>query len=168
MHGLYWFFIEPLELLFEFVFSLSYKAIDHPGICIIILSIVMNLLALPLYRRADALQKEEKEKMGELEPGIDHIKKTFKGDERYMMLNEYYRQQGYKPLYSLRSSFSLLLQVQAKLSESLLRILLPYLWFPRRRVSTRSDSGFQSLSLQESQCRNFRKRTGSFGHRLMI
>ena len=111
MHGLYWFFIEPLELLFEFVFSLSYKAIDHPGICIIILSIVMNLLALPLYRRADALQKEEKEKMGELEPGIDHIKKTFKGDERLLILQTFYRQNDYSPLHVFRGSISLFLQI---------------------------------------------------------
>ena len=103
--------IGPLELLFEFIFSVSYKVFNDPGICIIILSIVMNLLALPLYRRANALQKEEKEKMNSLQDGMDHIKKTFKGDERLLVLQTFYRQNDYSPLHVFRGSISLFLQI---------------------------------------------------------
>ena len=42
---------------------------------------------------------------------VDHIKAHFKGDEQYMILNTYYRQNNYKPIYALRSSLSLLLQI---------------------------------------------------------
>ncbi|MBQ9388177.1 MAG: YidC/Oxa1 family membrane protein insertase, partial [Lachnospiraceae bacterium] len=35
----------------------------------------------------------------------------FKGDERYMMTQTYYRQQGYKPIYALKGMMSLLLQI---------------------------------------------------------
>lgn len=104
-------FIMPLKLLFEIVFSISYRLFSNPGISILFLSLVMNFMVLPLYKRADAIQEEEKNKVNSMSRWVSHIRKTFKGDERYMMLNEYYRQEGYKPLYSLRSSFSLLLQV---------------------------------------------------------
>ena len=108
---LYWIFIGPLQLLFEFVFSLSYNATKNPALSVVILSIVMNLLALPLYRRANALQKEEKEKMNSLQDGMDHIKKTFKGDERLLVLQTFYRQNDYSPLHVFRGSISLFLQI---------------------------------------------------------
>ncbi|MBR6483970.1 MAG: YidC/Oxa1 family membrane protein insertase [Clostridiales bacterium] len=108
---IYQFIIGPLVLLFEFVFSVSYNAVANPGICIIILSIVMNLLALPLYRRADTVQKKEAEKMKKVAPWQERIRKTFKGDERFMMLNAYNREAGVKPSDALKGSVSLLLEI---------------------------------------------------------
>jgi len=46
-----------------------------------------------------------------LKPGVDHIKKTFTGDERMMMLQTYYRQNNYSPTDALNGSASLLLEV---------------------------------------------------------
>ncbi len=103
--------IGPLVLLFEFVFNVSYDAVKNPGICIIILSIVMNLLALPLYRRADVMQKKAADKMKEIQPWQDRIRKTFKGDERFMMLQAYNREVGVKPSDALKGSVSLLLEI---------------------------------------------------------
>ena len=71
----------------------------------------MNLLILPLYRRADAIQDEEREQAARMKPWVDHIKKAFRGDEQYLILQTYYRQNDYKPLYALRSALPLLLQV---------------------------------------------------------
>ena len=36
--------IGPLKLLFEIIFDLAGRFIDHPGLCIIVLSLVMNSL----------------------------------------------------------------------------------------------------------------------------
>ena len=108
---LYNLIIGPLQLLFEFIFSISYKLVGNPGLCIIDLSLIMNLLALPLYRRADAMQKEEKEKEASLEKGIAHIRETFKGDERFLILQTYYRQNSHSPAHVLRGSISLFLQI---------------------------------------------------------
>ena len=55
---LYNLLIGPLELFFEVVFSIAYRILNHPGLSIIFLSLAMNFLVLPLYRRADALQAE--------------------------------------------------------------------------------------------------------------
>lgn len=104
-------FIGPLKLVFEIVFSLANFFLGHPGLAIIALSLVMNFLVLPLYRRADAMQEEARDVENRLKPGVDHIKKTFTGDERMMMLQTYYRQNNYSPTDALNGSASLLLEV---------------------------------------------------------
>ena len=110
-NALYTLIIGPLALLFEVMFSIAFRFVNNPGIAILFLSLVVNLLVLPLYRRADAMQAEERDKEEKLKFWIDHIKKTFKGDEQFMMLQTYYRQNDYKPLDALKGSVSLLLQI---------------------------------------------------------
>ena len=108
---LYLFFIYPIEIFIETVFSLSMKIFSNPGIAIIFVSLLVQTLVLPLYKRADALQEADRKKQQEMKRWVDHIKKTFKKDERFMMLSEYYRQNDYEPVMALRGSLPLLLQV---------------------------------------------------------
>ncbi len=103
--------LQPLTLIFEFIYMMANGFLDDPGLSIIALSLMMNFLVLPLYMRADAMQEEEQKMEAKLAPGIAHIKKTFKGDEQVMMLQTYYRQNQYKPTYVLRSAMSLLLEI---------------------------------------------------------
>jgi YidC/Oxa1 family membrane protein insertase len=108
---LYTLIISPLELLFEVIFTIANRAIGNEGLSIIFLSLAVNFLVLPLYKRADELQAEERDIQARMASRIRHIKKTFKGDERFFMLQEYYRINHYKPVYALKSSVSLLLQI---------------------------------------------------------
>lgn len=108
---IYTILIGPLRLLFEVIFSCAYTIIGNPGLTIIVLSLAVNFLILPLYMRADALQKEENDTEARLAPGVAHIKKTFKGDERMMILQTFYRQNNYKPTYVLKGAISLLLEI---------------------------------------------------------
>ncbi|MBR4551105.1 MAG: hypothetical protein IKO13_02310, partial [Oscillospiraceae bacterium] len=101
----------PLELLFDAVYSVAYQVTNHPGLAIVFLSLAMNFLVLPLYRRADAMQEEERLQALMMKPGIDQIRQRFKGDERFMVLQTYYRQNNYKPYYALKGSVSLLLEI---------------------------------------------------------
>lgn len=103
--------IGPLKLLFEVIFSIAYSIIHHPGLAIIVLSLAMNILVLPLYRRADAIQMEARDTENKLKDVATHIKKTFTGDERMMILQTYYRQNNYNPLSVLSGSISLLLEI---------------------------------------------------------
>lgn len=103
--------IRPLELLFEVIFAFTYRILPNPGICLLIMSLLINFLVLPLYNRADMLQKQTRETEEKLGPMIAHIKKYFKGDERIMMLQTYYDQNHYHPLSALKSSISLILQI---------------------------------------------------------
>ena len=103
--------IGPLKLIFELIFSAAYNLLGHPGPAIVVLSLAMNLLVLPLYRRADAIQMEARDTENRLKDVVTHIKKTFSGDERMMILQTYYRQNHYSSFSVLKSSLSLLLQI---------------------------------------------------------
>ncbi len=108
---LYNIIITPLVYLIELVYAVLNRFFVNPGLSIIGVSLAVNFLSLPLYRRADLIQEEEREKQASMAKWVEHIKAHFKGDEQYMMLSTYYRQQGYKPTQALRSSLSLLLQI---------------------------------------------------------
>ncbi len=103
--------IGPLKLLFEVIFSIASHIIGSAGPAIIVLSLAMNVLVLPLYRRADAIQVEARDTENKLKDVVAHIKKTFSGDERAMILQTYYRQNNYSPLSALSGSISLLLEI---------------------------------------------------------
>lgn len=103
--------ISPLKLVFEFIFSIAYESIGHPGWAIFALSLAMNILVLPLYRQADAMQEKARQVEEKLHDGVAHIKRTFSGDERMMILQAYYRENHYSPLSALNGSVSLLLEI---------------------------------------------------------
>ena len=65
--------IKPLELIFEVIYALSQRLLGDPALSVVALSLFMNLLVLPLYRRADGLQEEEKQTEMRLKKGVDHI-----------------------------------------------------------------------------------------------
>ena len=102
---LYSVLFKPLLLLFEVVYVFAYKIIGDPGLSIIVLSAAINFLILPLYKRADAIQEEQRNLEAKLHKGVSHIKKTFRGDEKMMILQTYYRQNGYKPTYVCAARF---------------------------------------------------------------
>lgn len=110
---LYNIIIAPIEMIIEFVFVFAKEKIKVGGIfgSIITVSLVVNFLALPLYNIADNLQKKERDIQIKMSKWLSHIKKTFTGDERFMMIQAYYRQNGYHPLYALRSSLSVLIEI---------------------------------------------------------
>ncbi|MCR5344081.1 MAG: YidC/Oxa1 family membrane protein insertase [Butyrivibrio sp.] len=108
---IYTLLIRPLRVFFELVFITANKVIGNPGLSIIALSLAINFLVLPLYKRADAVQEEERDIEAKLHDGIAHIKKTFKGDERMMMLQTYYRQNDYRPTDVFKGSISLFLEI---------------------------------------------------------
>ena len=112
---LYNIFISPIELIVEIVFELMYRLVGaretNEGIAVIGVSIAISLLTLPLYKRADAVQQKQRDIQNSMAHWINHIKKTFKGDERFMMLQAYYRENHYSPLSALNGSISLLLEI---------------------------------------------------------
>lgn len=103
--------LEPLTIILETIYGAAFDLIGSYGAAIIPLSLAVNFLLLPFYKRAEALQAEERAIQTKMMTGIKHIKSTFKGDERYMMLQAYYRLNHYKPIYSLRSLLPLILEI---------------------------------------------------------
>ena len=103
--------IAPLVNILEFFYVLFDEISDSRGIAVVGLSFVVTICTLPLYMVAEKWQEEERRKQDLLRPGVKRIKAAFKGDEQYMILTTFYRQNHYHPLMALRSSFSLLIQI---------------------------------------------------------
>ncbi|MDR1305985.1 MAG: YidC/Oxa1 family membrane protein insertase [Treponema sp.] len=108
---LYTLFIWPVRLILEFLFVLFNRIFDAPGPAVIFLSVVVNTLSLPVYLIADRWQKEERNLQKRMKKKIADIRAVFKGDERQMILNTYNRQMGYSPVFVLKASIGLLLQI---------------------------------------------------------
>ena len=103
--------IYPLTQIIEFVYSFCYKIFSNTGISIIGVSCAVSLLTLPLYIVAEGWQQVERNIQKKMKPEVDKIKAVFHGNEQYMILSTYYRQNHYHPIMSLRSAFGLLIQI---------------------------------------------------------
>ena len=89
----------------------AFKVYENYGFAIIVVSLSITFLCLPLYIVAEKWQNIERNTIRRLKPRIDSIKAVFKGDEQYMILSAFYRQNNYHPIYGLRTSFGILVQV---------------------------------------------------------
>jgi len=108
---LYTIIIYPITQILEFIFIFMQNVFKSTGITIICISLAVSVLCLPLYMVAERWQEIERNIQKRLKLKITKIKAVFKGDERYMILSFYYRQNHYHPIYALRSSFGLLIQI---------------------------------------------------------
>jgi len=108
---LYYIIIFPIEQIIEIVYTLIYKIFEIPGVSVIGVSFAVTFLSLPLYIIAEKWQETERQTINKLKPKTDKIKQVFRGDEQYMILSTYYRQNSYHPIYSLRNSFNMLIQI---------------------------------------------------------
>ena len=98
---LYRIILYPLVQIIEISFFLINKLFSNAGIAVLGVSFVV----------AEHWQEVERNTVSKLKPRVDRIKKAFSGDEQYMMLTTYYRQNHYHPIMALRSSFGLLIQI---------------------------------------------------------
>jgi YidC/Oxa1 family membrane protein insertase len=108
---IYTIIIYPITQILEFVFMFAQSLFNSTGVSIIFISGTVSVLCLPLYMVAENWQEIERNIQKRLTPKIVKIKAVFRGDERYMVLSAYYRQNHYHPIYALRSSFGLLIQI---------------------------------------------------------
>jgi len=108
---LYTIIIYPIVLIIEFVFVFAQKLFKETGLSIVCVSGAVSILCLPLYMVAENWQEVERNIQKKLAPKIAKIKAIFTGDERYMILSTYYRQNHYHPVYAMRSTFGLLIQI---------------------------------------------------------
>ncbi len=110
---LYTLIILPLESVIEalFYFSFDKFSIFYYGGAIVFVSLAVNLATLPVYNMADTLRDKALARERALSAGVRHIRRTFSGDERFLMLREYYAQNHYSPLSPFLSSLSILIQL---------------------------------------------------------
>ena len=108
---LYTLFIAPLEFWMEKTLQWGFDHTQSWGWAIIVMSLVVNTVILPIYLKAEHWQEEEQSIRKSFEEDEAMIKRTFKGQERFAMITTMYRQAGYSPLLTLRSSIGFFLQI---------------------------------------------------------
>lgn len=108
---LYTLILYPIIQIIEISFLVFDKIFSNTGVSVLGVSFVVTLLCLPLYIVAESWQETERKIQDRLSPGVKRIKESFKGDEQYMILSTFYRENHYHPMMALRSSFGLLIQI---------------------------------------------------------
>lgn len=108
---LYTLIIYPITQVIEFAFMLSLDIFKNTGVAVLGVSFAVSILCLPLYIVAENWSEIERNIQNLLAADVTHIKKSFKGDEQYLLLSTLYRENHYHPLMQLRSSFGLLIQI---------------------------------------------------------
>jgi len=108
---LYHIIIYPLEIAMQGVLNYSFILTGNYGISIIILSIIVNIVLLPIYYIAEDWKKNGKIIQDKMAPEIEAIKKYYKGQERHYYIQTIYRRYNYHPLSSVKSSIGFLIQI---------------------------------------------------------
>ncbi|GHU98457.1 hypothetical protein FACS189483_06510 [Spirochaetia bacterium] len=103
--------IFPLVQILDVCYLFVFRVFDNHGIALVGVSLAVSLLTLPLYSIAERWQQLERETQKRLDIKRNKIKAVFKGDEQYMILSAFYQQNHYHPVYALRSSLGLLIQI---------------------------------------------------------
>lgn len=104
-------FLAPIEYILLKVFETSYAVTNNYGIALILMSITVTLGTYPLYYLADIWKKKEDTIQFEMKKEIDDIKRVFKGQKQFYLIQTTYRFHNYKSWYSLRAALGLLIQI---------------------------------------------------------
>ncbi|MDR0637575.1 MAG: YidC/Oxa1 family membrane protein insertase [Spirochaetaceae bacterium] len=108
---LYTLIIFPLKAVIELAYLFVWRIFRDPAAAVVGVSAAVSVLTLPLYFMAERHQQAERAVQKRLKPKADKIRAVFRGDERYMVLTAWYRQNGYHPVYALRGSLGLIIQL---------------------------------------------------------
>ena len=105
MYLLYNIFINPLEILFQLILNYSLMLVPLDFI-IFILSIIVQILLVPLYKITNKIETNEKTRKSKVDEALVSIKKEYKGEALFKETEKIYKKFDYNPLLSFRSSIS--------------------------------------------------------------
>ena len=111
MSLLYTIFIHPLEMGMRVTLEGAYGFTGSYGWAIVALSVIVNIVLLPLYALAEKWQNAERRQRAAMAPEIDEVKAECKGEERFNRIAETYKRHGYHPIMAMRGAFGFLIQV---------------------------------------------------------
>ncbi len=108
---LYNIFILPIEIFIRIALESIYALTGSPLLSLVGVSFVVTVASLPLYHLAETWQDAERSIQKILRPKISEFKSVFKGSALNAYLRTLYRQSNYHPIYAVRTSFGLLIQI---------------------------------------------------------
>ncbi len=103
--------IYPLETVMRTVLLAAHSLTGSWGWSLVLLSIAVNVALIPVYHLAETWQEAARIAYHKMTPKLAEIKEVFAGHERWLFTRALYRLHGYSPIYSLRTSFGLLIQI---------------------------------------------------------
>ena len=101
----------PIEKLLSLLFSLNFLVTHNYGFSIILLSVEISTLLIPLYRLAEKWKKLETDALNRMERDLKGIACCYQGAKKNYLIQKTYKLYNYHPIYSLRASLGLLIQI---------------------------------------------------------
>jgi membrane protein insertase Oxa1/YidC/SpoIIIJ len=101
---------QPLMTIYGFLFGLLPQG-TSPGLRLISLSILINLLLMPMYAQMERRSRKTRALRQAVARDVARMKKHFRGRERYFYIRATYRQHGYRPFLDLLDSADLFVQI---------------------------------------------------------
>ncbi len=102
--------MQPLMLLWEALFLTIREGVS-PGLALIAMGVVVNLLLLPLYFQMEQSGRAARERRAAMEKEEQRYKANYQGRERYFYIRTLHRQYGHHPIKALFTSSDLFLQI---------------------------------------------------------
>ena len=104
--------IYPIEFIIETIFY-YFKVITQSSyaVSVILVSLIINILSLPLYNIAEKWQQKERDIQNKMKYMINNIKSVYKGDQAYLLIRTCQIINGYKTIYAFRGVLGLLIQI---------------------------------------------------------
>ncbi|MDA0079444.1 YidC/Oxa1 family membrane protein insertase [Brachyspira hyodysenteriae] len=104
--------IYPIEFILETIFYyFKVETQSSYTVSVILVSLIINILSLPLYNIAEKWQQKERDMQVKMKPMINNIKAVYKGDQAYLLIRTCQRINGYKTIYAFRGVLGLLIQI---------------------------------------------------------
>ena len=125
MDTLYLLTIYPLELFYRITYIALAGLCDGYGIALLFLSMVTYCIFSPLKKLTSSVQQQESAIQAVLTPQVAKIKAESKGEERQHRINALYKRYSYHPLYALRLSFGIFLQIPFLCAAYFMLLTLP-------------------------------------------
>jgi YidC/Oxa1 family membrane protein insertase len=111
MDILYQLLIYPIIFFLNYIFIVLVEIVGGYGWAIVLLSLFVKLLLFPVSIYADRLKKKELATQKKMRPQVAALKKKYKGENQYVKLRELYKEFHYHPVYSLKTSLGLFIQI---------------------------------------------------------
>ena len=103
--------VAPLSLLYEGLFELVQLFVHNLGPALLVLSLVTAFLMIPVEKAVRRSVDKESLLKEVMLPQLAEIKAKYKGRERNDAIKDLYYRYRYNPLYSIRSSLGILVQI---------------------------------------------------------
>jgi YidC/Oxa1 family membrane protein insertase len=100
-----------LDSFLEFLLNNLFAISKNYGVSIILLSLVVNIIMLPLYWIGEILQNKESKRQSAMREDLQSINKIKNKQEKYYYTKEIYKRNNYKSYYSLIGILGLIVQI---------------------------------------------------------